>query len=223
VQRADRQRLQAVNLDSPSIPLLPVSAGLLLAGRHRRDEALVAASGIPQLLEFMRDRVALPVDVPLHDAVLADVRLVTDQPTRGCNAELDILGGSGLSARERQDRAVAELDRRQQSSAAWQTTLGDGITELVSQVDFDLRDRLGHVLDGAEKTIKTSNPTSRWKRFNSPYGLTSLMRFTETSSSRAPVPIGSRSGSRVGWPATPTAAAAASSCPSCVSSSPRPQ
>jgi hypothetical protein len=166
VQRANRQRLQAANLDSPSVPLLPVSAGLLLAGRQRGEEGLVAASGIPQLLEFLRDRTGAPVEVSLRDAVLGEVRLVADQLARGWNAELDSLGGSGLPAQERQDRAVAELDRRQQLSAAWQTALGDGITELVSQVDFDLRDRLRDVLENAEKDIKKSDPIGRWKRFD---------------------------------------------------------
>lgn len=166
VQGADRRRLQAANLDTPSVPLLPVSAGLLLAGRQRGEEALVAASGIPQLLEFLRDRAGAAVELPVHDGVLAEVRLVADQLARGWDSELASLGGSGLSAQERQDRAVAELDRRQQLSAAWQIALGDGITELVSQVDFDLRDRLRDVLESAEKEIKKSDPIRRWKRFD---------------------------------------------------------
>lgn len=166
VQRANRQRLQAANLDTPSVPLLPVSAGLLHAGQQRGEEPLVAASGIPQLLDFLRDRIGTPVDVKMRDSVLAEVRIVTDQLGRVWNAELDALSGSGGTPRERQDRAVAELERRQQLSASWQIALGDGVTELVSQVDFDLRDRLRDVLERAEKEIKKANPTADWRRFD---------------------------------------------------------
>jgi hypothetical protein len=166
VQRTNRQRLQAANLDSPSVPLLPVSAGLLHAGRQRGEEPLVAASGIPQLLDFLRDRIGTPVEVAMRDAVLAEVRIVADQLGRVWNAELDGLNGSGSTPRERQDRAVADMERRQQLSASWQIALGDGVTELVSQVDFDLRDRLRDVLERAEKEIKKANPIADWRRFD---------------------------------------------------------
>jgi hypothetical protein len=166
VQRANRRRLQAANLDSPSVPLLPVSAGLLHAGRQRGEEPLVAGSGIPQLLEFLRDRIGTPVDPGLRDAVLGEVRIVTDQLGRIWSTELDALSGSGVSAKERQDRAVADLDRRQQLSAGWQIALSDGVTELVSQVDFDLRERLRDVLERAEKEIKKDNPSGHWPRFD---------------------------------------------------------
>jgi hypothetical protein len=166
VQRGNRQRLQAANLDSPSVPLLPVSAGLLHAGQQRREEPLVGASGVPQLLDFLRDRIGTPVEVAVRDSVLAEVRIVADELGRVWNAELDGLSGSGSTPRERQDRAVAEMERRQQLSASWQIALGDGVTELVSQVDFDLRDRLRNVLERAEKEIKKANPTADWRRFD---------------------------------------------------------
>jgi hypothetical protein len=166
VQRANRAQLQTANLEHPSIPLLPVSAGLLHAGQQRGEQPLVAASGVPQLLEFLRDQISDPVDASLRDAVLSHVRVVADQLGRAWRTELDALEGAGVSPQERQDRAVAELDRRQQLSAAWQTVLNDGITELVSQVDFDLRERLREFLEGIENQIKKSNPTRKWDRFD---------------------------------------------------------
>lgn len=164
VQQADRRRLGAANLDSPPVPLLPVSAGLLHAGRQRGEEGMVTASGVPRLLEFLRDRLGTPVEAGVRDAVLAEVRAVADQLTRAWDAELS--GLDGAPPRERQDRAVAELDRRQQLSAAWQIALGDGVTELVSQVDFDLRERLRGVLERAEAEIKDSTPAARWPDFD---------------------------------------------------------
>jgi hypothetical protein len=121
---------------------------------------------VPQLLEFLRDRIATRVDPALRDSVLGEVRAVIDQLGKLWNGELDALRGSGNSPQDRQQRAIAQLDRCQQLSANWQLALGDGATELMSQVDFDLRERLREVMEGAEADIAKTNPTRDWKRFD---------------------------------------------------------
>jgi hypothetical protein len=166
VQRANRWRLQAAGLDSPTIPLLPVSSALCEDGRQRGDESLSVASGVPQLLEFLRDRIGTRVDPALRDSVLGEVGAVTDALGKLWNGELDALRGSGDSPQDRQQRAIARLDRCQQLSVNWQLALGDGATELMSQVDFDLRERLREVMEGAEADITKANPTRDWDLFD---------------------------------------------------------
>jgi hypothetical protein len=166
VQRANRRRLQAANLDSPSIPLLPVSSALCEDGRRRDDESLIVASGVPQLLDFLRDRIATRLDPALRDSVLGEVRAVTEQLGKLWNGELDSLRASGGSPLERQQRAIAQLERCQALSASWQLALGDGVTELMSQVDFDLRERLRDVMEGAEESIGKSKPMKQWEEFD---------------------------------------------------------
>jgi hypothetical protein len=166
VQRANRLRLQAANLDTPTIPLLPVSAALSEAGRQRGDNALSVASGVPQLLDFLGERIGTRVDPALRDWVLAEVGVVIDELGKAWNGELDALRAAGGSPQERQQRAVAQLDRCQQLSANWQLALGDGATELMVQVDFDLRDRLREVLELAEEDITKANPLRHWARFD---------------------------------------------------------
>ncbi|WP_028937249.1 hypothetical protein [Pseudonocardia spinosispora] len=166
VQRANRQRLQAANLDSPSIPLLPVSSALADGGRQRHDEQLTVASGVPQLLEFLADRVGTRVEPGLRESVLGEVRAVADQLSSVWNGELESLRSSGGSAQERQQRAIAALERCQQLSASWQLALGDGATEYMAQVDFDLRDRLRDVMEEAETEITKANPIGDWQRFD---------------------------------------------------------
>lgn len=166
VQRANRRRLQAANLDSPAIPLLPVSAALCQDARQRGEESLSVASGVPQLLEFLRDRIGTRVDPALRDSVVGEVRAVTDQLSMIWNRELDALHGADESPQQRQQRAVAELDRRQQLSAQWQLALNDGVTELMAQVDFDLRERLREVMELAEQNITTANPRRHWDKFD---------------------------------------------------------
>ncbi|MGH3832540.1 MAG: hypothetical protein ACRDRS_19205, partial [Pseudonocardiaceae bacterium] len=62
---------------------------------------------MPQLLEFLRDRIGTRVDRELRDVVLGEVRAVTDQLGKLWNGELDALRGSGESSRDRQQRAIA--------------------------------------------------------------------------------------------------------------------
>ncbi|MFN2535327.1 MAG: hypothetical protein ABR528_08750 [Pseudonocardiaceae bacterium] len=166
VQRANRSGLQAANLDSPTIPLLPVSSALGDSARQRGDESLSVASGIPQLLDFLRDRIGIRVDPVLRDWVLGEVRAVTDQLSKIWTRELDGLQGAGDSAPQRAQRAVAELERRQQLSAQWQLALSDGVTELMAQVDFDLRERLRAVMELAEEQITQANPVRQWPQFD---------------------------------------------------------
>jgi hypothetical protein len=165
VQRANRSRLQAANLDAPPIPLFPVSAALGESG-SRGDESVAAASGVPQLVDFLRDRVGTKVEPALRDSVVVEIRAVTEELGRGWNGELDTVQSAGGSAQDRQQRAVAELDRRQQLSVNWQLALGDGATELMAQVDFDLRDRLRTVMVDAEAEILKASPVKQWPQFD---------------------------------------------------------
>jgi hypothetical protein len=165
VQRANRSRLQAANLDAPPIPLFPVSAVLGESG-SRGDESVAAASGVPQLVDFLRDRVGTKVEPALRDSVVAEIRVVAEELGRGWNGELDTVQSAGGSAQDRQQRAVAELDRRQQLSVNWQLALGDGATELMAQVDFDLRDRLRTVMVDAEAEILKASPVKQWPQFD---------------------------------------------------------
>jgi hypothetical protein len=166
VQRANRSRLQAANLDAPPIPLFPVSSALSESGSRRADEPVAPASGVPQLVDFLRDRVGTRVEPALRDSVLAEIRVVTEELGRSWTGELNTMQGAGGSAQDRQQRAVAELDRRQQLSVNWQLALGDGTTELMAQVDFDLRDRLRTVMVSAEAEILRANLVKQWPQFD---------------------------------------------------------
>jgi hypothetical protein len=166
VQRANRQRLQSAGLDSPSIPLLPVSAAMRDSGRQRNDDSLSVASGVPQLVEFLRDRIGTRVDPRLRDQVLADLGAVADELGRGWNRELEGMQGTGGTPAQRQARAVTELERRQQLSVNWQIALGDGVTELVAQTDFDLRERLREVMEVCDAEIVKANPAKHWTQFD---------------------------------------------------------
>jgi hypothetical protein len=70
-----------------------------------------------------------------------------------------------MPPQDRQRHAIAVLEWRQQLSANWQLALSDGATEMMSALDFELRERLRGVLENAELQIGKSSATGNWKGF----------------------------------------------------------
>jgi signal recognition particle receptor subunit beta len=164
IQRANRKHLTNAGLD---IPLLPLSATMREIARRSNDTELAVESGVPQLADFLRQRVVGDADLVLRHAVVNDVRFVSDHLAMALNAELDALNdprnGAELVQRLQQTREAAEALR--QRTANWQLVLGDGVTELSVDVEHDLRHRLRSVVREAEANIMTSDPAKRWDEF----------------------------------------------------------
>lgn len=164
VQRADRTRLTDAGID---IPLLPVSARLHGTARRSGDDALAVESGVPQLADFLTERIVTGAAAVAHAGMVHDVRAVTDQIATGLDAELAVLrdpaGGAATQARLASARAAvtALADR----TAGWRTVLDDGATELGATVDHDLRHRLRGLVREAETDIMTGDPAKRWETF----------------------------------------------------------
>ena len=73
---------------------------------------------------------------------------------------------------ERTPQLLAELeaakeraDELRQRSARWQVTLNDGITDLIADMDYDLRDRMRAVQREAEQAIDAGDPGPVWDQF----------------------------------------------------------
>ncbi|WAM16809.1 Isoniazid-inducible protein iniA [Rhodococcus sp. JS3073] len=166
IQKANRTHLQ--NADLP-LPLLPVSALMHADAHETGDDALDVESGIPQLVDYLRNQVVAQADVVLRDSVIADVRTVTDHLSLSLGAELDALGDPrrGAALLEQMTRARAAADQLRQRSANWQYTLADGAVELMTDIEHDLRHRLRTVIRAAEEDIGKSDPAPRWEEFGS--------------------------------------------------------
>jgi ethanolamine utilization protein EutP (predicted NTPase) len=166
IQRANRAHLTNAGLD---IPLLPLSAAMEAIARRTGDTELSVESGVPQLVDLVRHRVIGEADIVLRNAVVNDVRFVSDHLAMALNAELDALNdpscGAELVARLGDAREAA--DRLRQGAANWQVVLGDGATELTVAVEHDLRHRLRSVVREAEADIMASDPAKRWEEFGS--------------------------------------------------------
>jgi hypothetical protein len=170
VRDLDRRHLAAHGLD---VEVLPVSATLHAHARRLRErgepgaDAVAAESGVPALADRLRDRVADPAGAGLAVGVLDQVahavaemgaaleteRVGLEDPERAREVAADL-----TTARDR----AAELKER---SARWQQTLADGVSDLVSDIDWDLRDRMRHVVRAAEEALDAADPGASWETF----------------------------------------------------------
>jgi len=166
IQRANRTHLSNAGLD---VPLLPVSAAMSETARRSNDTELSIESGVPQLVDFLDHRVVGEADLVLRNAVINDVRFVSDHLAMALNAELDALNDPSCGAELLQQLHDARhaADQLRQRTANWQLVLGDGMTELTVDVEHDLRHRLRSVVREAETNIVTCEPTKRWEQFGS--------------------------------------------------------
>ncbi|MGB6072239.1 MAG: dynamin family protein [Rhodococcus sp. (in: high G+C Gram-positive bacteria)] len=161
IVEANRGHLERAGID---VQMLPVSSLLRSHALRLNDEELNAESGFQQLYAFLRDDVVARADVLARSSVSLDVRSVTEHLTLSFGSELAALkdperAAAAVAGLQRAKSAAEELHKR---SSQWQQTLGDGIADLASDIDHDLRDRLRRVTREAEETVDEGDPGKDW-------------------------------------------------------------
>jgi hypothetical protein len=147
-----------------NIPVLPVSSALRMHAVRTNDAALNAESGFPAVVEFVTRRVAGGGAERVASAAAAEVVAVAQQIEAQFSAEQAALADPEAAA-----RVVAQLtaakeraDALRSAAARWQTTLGDGIGDLTSNIDHDLRGRIRQVINEADVAIDEADPADTW-------------------------------------------------------------
>lgn len=154
------------HLTSVGVPaaLIPVSATLRLQAARAGDHTINAESGYPTLIaRLMRDQSAKG-----DDLARASVNLIARQviehlagPLRAGLSSEDSPTGSLTRLQEAQ-RAVDELRR---CSVRWQNSLNDEMADLVSDLEFDLRDRTRTLLRRVDEVFDEADPLAHWDSF----------------------------------------------------------
>ncbi|WP_194837466.1 dynamin family protein [Nocardia sp. XZ_19_369] len=163
-QQRNRELLDAAGL---GFAVAPVSAELHrqagLSGNYQRD----IESGVPQLIDHLRDYVVARADSVALDAAVQDIRLVSDHLALTLRNEVESLRDPRMRAEitDKLVRARDEADQLRQRTANWQVTLVDGSTELMADIEHDLRHRLRSLVRDAEAEIMQTDPARRWKEF----------------------------------------------------------
>lgn len=160
----DRGHLHRAGLD---LPVIPVSSRLRdLAIRHQ-DAELHDESGFPELVRHLREDIVGQARRLTARTVANDVLSVTDNLRAGWQPELSALE----DPRRLPDvlrtlaQAQAEAQALRERSARWQIALGDGMGDLVSDLEHDVRERLRIVTRDAEAAIDADDPATMWDEF----------------------------------------------------------
>jgi hypothetical protein len=161
IQAIDRRHLDGV---VSGIPLFPVSSELRLRAARSGDAELNAESGFSELVVYLRARILGEAEAVQRRSVAADLRSVTEQLALALQAEL-----SALVEPESTPQVVAELeaarervDELRRRSSRWQLTLNDGVSDLISDMEHDLRDRMRSIQRDAEQAIDGGDPGPAW-------------------------------------------------------------
>lgn len=149
------------------VNLVPVSAQLRLAAATRKDTSLNEESGFPLLMGTIQHRILGRREALLRTSTRHDVTGVLEDLTTSLRRELGVLEDpkslAGLTAELNETRHRAEELKRR--SARWQTTLSDGVADLNSDLDHDLRDRIRRITREAEAAIDEGDPAEGWDTF----------------------------------------------------------
>lgn len=161
VQQRDRELLDAAGL---GFAVAPVSARLhRQAGDRLRD----MESGVPQLIDHLRDQVVSQADTVARATALRDIQLTADNLAVTLYTEAEALRDPRRRAEITQQLTIArdEADQLRQRTANWQIMLADGAGELMADIEHDLRHRLRRLAREAEAEIARTDPARGWKEF----------------------------------------------------------
>jgi predicted GTPase len=165
IRQRNEQHLRAT-VDAPQIA---VASPLRLRAVKANDTALNAESGFADLVTFVTDRVSGGAARRLAADAAAEVSSVCEQLIGQFTAER-----AALADPEAAQRVVNELttvrgrvEALKSAAARWNQTLNDGIADLTSDVDHDLRDRVRHVTQEADDAIELSDPADTWAEMES--------------------------------------------------------
>jgi hypothetical protein len=146
------------------VPLMPVSSPMRSRAVKANDTGLNAESGYPHLVKFLNDQIGRSAADRLADEAAAEVGALCDQLEAHFEAERAALADPETAQRVvRELTAVkAHVDALKTAAAKWNQTLNDGITDLTSDVDHDLRARIRMVIAEADRTIEATDPADTW-------------------------------------------------------------
>jgi dynamin family protein len=140
--------------------IFPVSSTLRLHALRTEDSALMDESGFVELIGYLQRDVLARSDDLDRRSTSQDVVTVGEQLAASMQSELMTLEDPEKAAAliTQLNQAKQQADDLRQRSARWQQTLSDGVGDLNSDIEYDLRDRLRAISREAEHIVEQSDP-----------------------------------------------------------------
>jgi len=161
---AENTRVRLAQTGLPA-PVIPVSAELRLRAASRNDPDLNAESGFPELVRYLQREVQSKAQ-----------RLAPHTAAALTGTTIESLAAPLLAQRSDPDADPTEatlqlrdLQRRydglRRHASRWQSALADDISDLVSDIEYDLRDRTRRVLRTVDEFFDAADPVEVWDSF----------------------------------------------------------
>jgi GTPase SAR1 family protein len=148
-----------------NVPIVAVSSFLRMRAQARDSTQLNEESGFPRLVDLLRRDVLGAAAANKVAAARAELNFVVSQLRERVDAE-QVVAATPAKTPE-VVRRYAEKSRRGAwlAGGSWQTVLGDGVQDLSSDVEHDLRERLRLMVRRGEDLIDESDPKETWRDF----------------------------------------------------------
>ena len=163
VAERDRARLASAGIQAK---VIPVSATLRLAAATSGDEALNVESGFAELVSYLQHEVIAQPELLARRSVSVLAGLAVQQLLAPLHqAVAGAAPAAPSDAIAQWQTAQRRLDELRKDSVAWQTALADDMADLVSDIEFDLRDRTRRILREVDKFFDEADPAKDWASF----------------------------------------------------------
>jgi hypothetical protein len=163
VAERNRARLAAAGL---RVKLVPVSATVRLAAAQTGDKQLNEESGFGELVRTLSQDVLANSDAINRGATAVLAAQATKQLMVPLTEALTAVHAGEQGRAQVQYRAAQHrLDELRRRTSRWQTMLGDEVADLLSDVEYDLRDRTRKIVRAADEFFDTADPARTWDEF----------------------------------------------------------
>jgi GTPase Era involved in 16S rRNA processing len=144
--------------------ILPVSAVLRSHAIRLGDKQLNAESGYPELLRYLRESVLADAASKRIVRIAKEFETVAQHLSVPLEAELNALRDpkfrEKMSAELKEKKQLS--DARAKTASTWQQVLSDGIADLNTEIDHDLKTRMRLIGKEAEAKLADGNPEKIW-------------------------------------------------------------
>lgn len=163
------------------VSVLPVSAVVRQAAAKASDPELNARSGFPELLSWIAEQAARPVEQSRALLAAVGVRAAATELVESLRDRAEAAGqDAGLGQAALLHRAQRRADDLRRQNTRWQNLLSDEIGDLLADAEYDLRERTRTIVHHIDRTFDEADPAKVWDEF-APWLDTTLAEAVETN------------------------------------------
>ncbi|MEV6911180.1 dynamin family protein [Amycolatopsis sp. NPDC051071] len=146
--------------------VFPVSATVRQAAAKAGDAGLNGRSGFPELLNWVGEQAARPIERTRALAAAVSVRAAAVELVESLQARLNAVSqDSGIDQVTLLHQAQRRTEELRRQNVRWQNLLSDEITDLVSDAEYDLRERTRTIVRHIDRTFDEGDPAQIWPDF----------------------------------------------------------